>query len=153
MADQRTERIAEVAKDRELQVGVAESLTCGLLATTIGAAPEAESWFAGGVVAYRTEVKETVLGMTPGIDTCSAQCAEEIARGVRGLLDVDVAVSTTGVGGPDPQDGHAPGTVYLGWVTADAAGHRYFEFDGSPKEVLDQTVDAAVALLEELVEG
>lgn len=151
--NQRTERVAEAAKSRDLRIAVAESLTCGLLASTIGAATDAEDWFAGAVVAYRTEVKEDVLGLTPGTDTCSAQCAEEIAQGVRGLLDVDIAVSTTGVGGPDPQDGHAPGTVYLGWATADDTGHRYFEFAGTPEEVLDQTVDAAVALLEQLVEG
>ncbi|MCH6231246.1 CinA family protein [Microbacterium sp. CFH 31415] len=148
----RAERIAQAAKDRDLQVGVAESLTCGLLSSTIGAGSDAEAWFAGGVVAYRTEVKESVLGMTPGIDTCSSQCAVEIAQGVKRVLGVDIAVSTTGVGGPDPQDGHPAGTVYLGWATADDSGHRFHAFSGSPEEVLEQTVDAALALLEELVE-
>ena len=149
----RAERIAKAAKDRDVKVAVAESLTCGMLASTIGAGSEAEAWFVGGVVAYRTEVKESVLGMTPGIDTCSAQCAVEIAQGVKRVLDVDIAVSTTGVGGPDPQDGHPAGTVYLGWATADDEGHRFYEFSGEPEEVLEQTVEAALALLEELVEG
>ena len=149
----RAERIAQAAKDRDLHVGVAESLTCGMLSSTIGAGSDAEAWFAGGVVAYRTEVKESVLGMTPGIDTCSAQCGEEIAQGSMRVLVVDIAVSTTGVGGPDPQDGHPAGTVYLGWATADDTGHRFHEFSGEPEEVLEQTVDAALALLEELVEG
>lgn len=142
-----SERLAEAAKRRGIRIAVAESLTCGLLATTIGEASEAESWFAGGVVAYQTEVKESVLGLKPGTDTCSAACAEQLARGVRDLLSADIAVSTTGVGGPDPQDGHAPGTVYLGWSSAEGAGHRRFEFAGSPEQVLRQTVNEALALL------
>ncbi|MFE7845962.1 CinA family protein [Microbacterium sp. NPDC057407] len=142
-----SEKLAEAAKERGIRIAVAESLTCGLLATTIGEASEAEAWFAGGVVAYQTPVKESLLGLEPGTDTCSAACAEQLARGVRELMSVDIAVSTTGVGGPDPQDGHAPGTVYLGWASADGVGHRRCEFSGDPEDVLRQTVDEALAVL------
>jgi nicotinamide-nucleotide amidase len=152
MAD-RVQALADVAKERGIRIGLAESLTCGLLASSIGKGSDAENWFAGGVVAYQTEVKESVLGLTPGTDPCSAACAEQLAAGVGTLLEVDVAVSTTGVGGPDPQDGHEPGTVYLGWSTAAGEGHRRYAFDGDPERVLEQTVDAAIDLLEELVTG
>ncbi|MGA7148047.1 MAG: CinA family protein [Microbacterium sp.] len=145
------ERLADAAHARGLRIAVAESLTCGKLASTVGAGTDAEAWFAGGVVAYQMQVKESVLGVEPGIDPCSAACAEQLARGVMRLLGVDVAVSTTGVGGPDPQDGHPPGTVFLGWATSDAEGHRQLALTGSPEEVLSQTVDASVALLNELV--
>lgn len=146
-----TEELAEAAKGRGIRIAVAESLTCGLLASTIGKGTDAESWFAGGVVAYQTPVKESVLGLEPGTDTCSAACAEQLARGVRGVLGVDLAVSTTGVGGPDPQDGHAPGTVYLGWSSDNGEGHQLFDFEGDPGEVLEQTVDAAIALLRDRI--
>lgn len=141
------ERLARSAKERGIRLAVAESLTCGLLSAAIGEAPEAEAWYAGGVIAYQTAVKETILRLEPGTDPCSAACAEQLARGVRALLDVDLAVSTTGVGGPDPQDGHAPGTVYLGWATASEVGHHRFDFEGDPEQVLRQTVDEALALL------
>lgn len=147
----RTAELASAAMDRGIRIAVAESLTCGLLASTIGKGSDAETWFAGGVVAYQTAVKESVLGFTPGVDPCSAECAEQLARGVRTLLDVDLAVATTGVGGPDPQDGHEPGTVYLGWSSSRGDGHRRFSFDGDPGAVLEQTVDAAVALLRERI--
>lgn len=149
MAD-RTEDLAAAAKDRGIRVAVAESLTCGMLASTIGASSGAEEWFAGGVVAYQTEVKEAVLGLKPGTDPCSAECAEQLARGLRELFGVDITVATTGVGGPDPQDGHEAGTVYLGWASADGIGHRLFQFSGSPEDVLAQTVDEAIGLLGEL---
>lgn len=130
-----------------LRVAVAESLTCGRLANTIGAAPEAAAWFPGGVVAYQSHVKQKVLGVEPGIDPCSAACAEQLAEGVRRLLEADIALSTTGVGGPDPEDGHPPGTVYIGWATARESGHRLLRLDGEPDEIIDDTVDAAISLL------
>ncbi|MHC2999319.1 CinA family protein [Microbacterium sp. HJ5] len=148
---ERAQQLADAAKERGIRIAVAESLTCGLLASGLGEGTDTESWFAGGVIAYQTAVKESVLGVRPGIDPCSAECAEQLARGVRGLLDVDVAVATTGVGGPDPQDGHPPGTVFLGWETADGSGHRELALSGSPEEILDQTVERAIALLDELV--
>jgi nicotinamide-nucleotide amidase len=148
---EKTERLAETAQENDVRIAVAESLTCGTLASTIGAGSDAENWFAGGVVAYQMQVKEEVLGVESGIDPCSAACAEQLALGVKRLLGVDVAVSTTGVGGPDPQDGHPPGTVFLGWATASGVGHRRLALSGSPEEVLSQTVDAAVSMLEELV--
>ena len=146
-------RLSELAVERRLRVGVAESLTSGMLANTVGAGDDASEWFAGGIVAYLTDVKERVLGMSPGTDPCSAACAEQLAAGARRLFDADLAVSTTGVGGPDPQGGHPAGTVYLGWATSDDVGHRRLALVGDPEEVLAATVDAAVRLLAFHAEG
>ena len=132
---------------------VAESLTSGMLAHTIGAGEGASEWFAGGIVAYMTAVKERVLGLTPGTDPCSAACAEQLAVGARRLFDADLTVSTTGVGGPDAQGGHPAGTVFLGWATAEDQGHRRLALVGDPEEILAATVDAAVRLLAFHAEG
>lgn len=147
-------RLSELAAERELRIGVAESLTSGMLAETIGSGDGASGWFAGGIVAYFTDIKERVLGLTPGTDPCSAACAEQLAAGARTLFDVDLAVSTTGVGGPEPQGGHPAGTVYLGWATAGGdVGHRRLALVGDPEEVLASTVGAAVGLLAFHAEG
>lgn len=140
-------RLSELATKRGLRLCVAESLTSGRLANTVGAAEDAGDWFAGGIVAYLTDVKERVLGLTPGTDPVSASCAEQLAVGARGLFDADLCVATTGVGGPGPEGGHPPGTVFLGWATADGVGSRMLELTGDPQDVLDATVDAAVQLL------
>ncbi|SDQ28307.1 CinA family protein [Microbacterium sp. cf332] len=141
------EELARRAQRTDTVVAVAESLTAGNLAATIGAAEGAGEWFAGGVVAYRLETKHRVLGLAEGVDPCSAACAEQLARAVRDLTAADLAVSVTGVGGPAPQDGHDAGTVYLGWSDSDATGHILLKYDGEPEEVIDASVSAAVGLL------
>ena len=145
--------LAGLAMHQEVRLAVAESLTSGLLASRVGAAEDAATWFAGGVVAYQRGSKEDVLGVPQGIDLCSAMCAEAMAEGVRALFGVDLAVSTTGVGGPDAQGVHAPGTVYLGWAVPGETGHEFHRFDGEPAEVLEKTTAAAIALLCRLIEG
>ncbi|GAA5206734.1 CinA family protein [Microbacterium kyungheense] len=141
------ERLAHACRSSGVRIAVAESLTSGMLASAVGSGPDAQEWFCGGIVAYRTEVKERLLGLPTGIDPCSDVCATQLAAGARELLSADIAVSTTGVGGPDPEDGHPPGTVYLGWATATDSGARLLTLSGDPEEVLTQTVDAALALL------
>lgn len=145
------ERIAR-AGGLGVRIAVAESLTSGSVCAAVGKGEDASSWFLGGVVCYATVVKEEVLGLRPGTDPCSAECAEQLASGVYALLGADVAVSTTGVGGPDPEDGHEPGTVYLGWATRDGTGHRLLRLDGDPSEVVARAVAAATRLLAELAE-
>lgn len=139
--------LSDLARTHDLRIAVAESLTSGALASAVGAGEGASEWFAGGVVAYLSEAKERVLGFPADQDPTSAKCAEQLARGARELLDADVCVSTTGVGGPDAEDGHPAGTVFLGWATRDGAGHRQLALDGEPEEVIASTVDEAVRML------
>lgn len=141
------DRLSDLASARRLRICVAESLTSGQFASAVGAGADASIWFAGGIVAYLTDVKERVLGLTPGTDPCSAACAEQLAAGARRLFDADICVSTTGVGGPGPEGGHPAGTVYLGWATPTAVGHRRLSLPGDPQSVLDASVAAATRLL------
>ncbi len=145
--------LARVAHDRGLRVAVAESLTSGMLAATVGSGERSSEWFAGGIVAYGTDVKERVLGLRPGTDPCSAECAIQLARGTRDLLHADVVVATTGIGGPDPVDGHEPGTVYLGWAAPAGEGTTRLQLAGDPPDVLRATTDAAVDMLVRLARG
>lgn len=140
-------RLSEISRERGLRVCVVESLTSGRLAAAVGAGEDASTWFAGGVVAYLTDVKERLLGLTPGTDPCSATCAQQIAEGGLSLFDADVCVSTTGVGGPGPEGGHPAGTVFLGWATRQGTGHRALSLLGDPEQVIDDASDAALRLL------
>lgn len=72
------DRISELARTRALRIAVVESLTSGGLAHVIGAGEDASSWFAGGITAYMTDVKQHLLKVTPGVDPCSAECAEQL---------------------------------------------------------------------------
>ena len=139
--------IAAIARRAGLRVGVAESLTCGQLGAALGAGPDASDWFAGGVIAYATSVKREVLGVGPG-PVVSARCAREMARGAARLLGVDAAVATTGVGGPEPEEGRPPGTVYVATVVHGVEDDELLELGGDPDEVLSETVRRSLELLE-----
>ena len=140
-------QLSDLARAQHLRVGVVESLTSGALASTVGAGRGAGTWFAGGIVAYLPDVKERMLGFPSDSDPVSAECAQQMARAARELLDADICVSTTGVGGPTREDCHPPGTVFVGWATRSSVGHRFLCLDGDPEEVLAATIDAAVGLL------
>ena len=60
------DELARVVRARGVRVAVAESLTSGMLASQVGSGEGSSEWFAGGIVAYGTDVKERVLGLTPG---------------------------------------------------------------------------------------
>ncbi|RZT07518.1 nicotinamide-nucleotide amidase [Kribbella sp. VKM Ac-2569] len=147
------ERIGSVALARGFKIAVAESLTSGAVACQLGAASEASSWFAGGVVAYGAEVKFKLLDVDPG-PVVTARCAVEMARGAARLLGADLAVALTGVGGPEPDDeGHPAGTVYA--ATSSPAGedvdqHR---FEGDPSQVVDQATVTALQMLLDAAEN
>ncbi len=144
------EHIAGMLTESDRTISVAESLTCGRLVAALGSGPDTKTWLRGGVVAYQTEIKQQVLGVTPG-PVVSARCAEELAAGVAGLFGSEVAFSTTGAGGPGPEEGEPAGTVFLGWSVNGSVGSLRCDFGGDPPEVLEQTVHAALLQIERLL--
>ena len=107
--------VGEILLAAGLRLAVAESFTGGLVASRIVAVPGASRWFAGGLVAYASEAKHRLLLVPPG-EVVSAEAAAAMAEGVRHLLDADVGLATTGVAGPDPQEGKPPGTAFAGFA-------------------------------------
>jgi nicotinamide-nucleotide amidase len=148
--DTLVEAIAELAAEHGLTIGVAESLTGGQLAADLAAGPDASSWFRGGLVAYASEVKFDVLGVTPG-PVVTATCARQMAWGVASLLDADAAVATTGVGGPDAEEGEPAGTVHLATLVRGHETAIRLDLAGEPPEILEQTRTRALALLRDAI--
>ncbi|MBM7502569.1 CinA family protein [Agromyces aurantiacus] len=140
------DEIGRMARARGLAVATAESLTSGAIASGLGRGEGASEWFAGGVVAYAERVKRDVLGVT-ATSVLTAQCARELATGVARLLDADVAVAVTGVGGPDAEEGLPPGTVYAALRVGDEVTDATWRFEGDPSSVVEQTVRAAIGLV------
>ena len=147
----RVKEISRLAGERGVTVVTSESLTSGTVAKTLGAGPNAADWFRGGIVAYQESVKFDVLGVPEG-PVVTAECAEHMARGARALLGADLAVSATGVGGPDSSEGKPPGTVFVAVATTDDVTVRELSLDGGPDEVLDGTVTRCLMLLEEVLQ-
>jgi nicotinamide-nucleotide amidase len=140
------QRVSDAVQRRGWRVACAESVTAGLLADQFAQAPEASDWFLGGVVAYATEVKQRLLDVAPG-PVVNAETAEQMARGVARLLDAQVAVATTGVGGPDPQEDQPAGTVWVGvYVDGEITSER-IHVPGDPEQVCTGAADRALELL------
>ncbi|WP_414685521.1 CinA family protein [Microbacterium sp. LWO12-1.2] len=129
--------LLEVLRARALSLGVAESLTGGAIAAEIVSVPGASDVFRGGIVAYATPVKHTLLGVDAELleehGPVHPQVALQMADGVRRALSVagfpaDVGIATTGIAGPDSPDGQPVGTVHIGVV---APGSRSPECSSS----------------------
>jgi PncC family amidohydrolase len=143
---------------------VAESLTGGLVAATIVSVPGASAVLRGGVVAYATDVKASVLGVDPGllarVGAVDADVADAMAEGVARLLGADYGVATTGVAGPSEQDGKPVGTVFVAIVGPDdvrqAGGDgvvRELWLRGNRERIRQAAVTTALDMLRRVLGG
>ena len=130
----------------------AESLTGGGIGAVLTAVPGASAVFQGGIISYTDEVKREVLGVPRAylqtFGAVSAPVAEAMAVGARDLLHADMAVSVTGLAGPDGDAfGNPVGTVFIGYADANSTRVLEFHFQGDREEVRDQTIDAALQII------
>ncbi len=104
---------AQVASNlKGRSVGCAESITAGRIAVHLACVEHAVDFFRGGVVAYQTATKRSLLGVSAP-NVLSEEAASQMATGVSRRLGVDAAVATTGLAGGDPEPGIPVGTVFL----------------------------------------
>jgi nicotinamide-nucleotide amidase len=152
--------VGRLLQERGLTVGVAESLTGGLVGSRLAETPGASKWFRGSVVAYDSKVKYDLLGVPEG-PVVSAEAASAMAEGVAKLLGADVGLATTGVAGPEPQDGRPVGTVFVavdGPLTArsgSAGGGKVeaLRLNGGRAEIRMESVRSVLAVLLEQLAG
>ncbi len=139
--------------ERGLTIAVAESLTGGQLVAALIDVPGASATVLGGVVAYNTELKHSVLGVSAELlaehGPVHPEVARQMAAGVRTALAVggkpaDVGLATTGVAGPESQGGQPVGTVYLGLAVGDRVESVALALSGSRSQIRSATVNAAV---------
>jgi nicotinamide-nucleotide amidase len=136
-------------------LATAESLTGGGVGSALTSVPGSSAAYVGGVITYATRLKVELLGVpvevVQGDGVISAPCARAMAAGVRRVLGADVGLSTTGVAGPDRQEGRPAGTVYV--AVADERGEtvRALRLDGDRSAVRAATTDAALALLRDRI--
>jgi PncC family amidohydrolase len=119
--------------------------------------PGSSATFTGGVVAYATALKVSLLGVPESLveahGVVSGECARAMARGVRALTGATYGVSTTGVAGPDEQEGRPAGTVFVGVAGPDGESVAALELAGSRYEIRDRTCAEALSALADTVRG
>jgi nicotinamide-nucleotide amidase len=139
--------VSQQLSARGLTLGVAESLTGGLIASRLVNVPGASGWFKGGVVAYHEQVKFDVLGVPVGPVVTEA-AAGAMAQGARRVTRADVGLGITGVAGPDTQEGVAAGTVLVGLCLPDGTTQtREFRLPGDRERVRQYGAISALDLL------
>ena len=140
---------------RGWSVAAAESLTGGRVTAALVDVPGASAHVRGGIVAYATDLKTATLGVEADLlaarGAVDPAVAEQMAQGVRRVLRADVGLATTGVAGPDPQDGHPVGTVYIAVATPETAVVSALSLSGTRDEIRTRTVEGVLELARTLL--
>lgn len=149
--------IARLATRAET-LATAESLTGGLIGAALTSVPGASRVYRGGVISYATDLKAALLGVDEStlaaVGPVAAETAAQMARGVGDLCAADYGLAVSGVAGPEPQDGHPVGQVFVALAGPSGASqvveHR---LAGDRAAIRTDTVAAALNLLLAQLDG
>lgn len=154
------EDVVRLLKQANETIGVAESLTGGGLMAAFASIGGVSSVFRGGVVSYATPLKQRLLAVDGTLisqdGVINAPVAEQMAAGARNVTETDTpttwGLSTTGVAGPDRQDGKPVGTVFIGVASPDQTkAWGPFQFAGDRNRIREATVLEALVRLREML--
>ena len=144
-------QVIELLIARGETIAVAESLTGGMLAAALTAIPGASAAVRGGLVTYATDLKASLLDVPPALldrhGAVHPEVAAAMAEGARHRLAAAVGAATTGVAGPDPQDGQPVGTVYIAVSAGARTTVRSLALSGDRQQIRLATVERLLGLL------
>jgi len=151
-----TARLQQVAFDRGVSVGTAESCTGGLIGHSITANPGSSRFYRGGVISYSDDVKGVLLDVSPLAlerhGAVSAQVAVAMAEGIRERIGCDYGVAVTGVAGPDGGSAAKPvGLTYVAVAGPDGHQVRRHAWDGDRSTNKVRSAEAALDLLIDVI--
>lgn len=150
-ADTMESVVLAILEQHSLTLGIAESVTGGLVGGRITSVPGSSKTFRGGIISYASDVKFDLLGVTPG-PVVSEQAAIQMALGAQRTLQSSVGLALTGVAGPDEQDGQPVGTLCIGVAFPDG---RTFstrsQLPGQRDQMRQFSVITAMAFLRKLL--
>jgi nicotinamide-nucleotide amidase len=138
--------VLQLLRDRGLSVGLAESVTGGLVGARLTAIAGASDVFRGSVVSYASDVKFDLLGVDRG-PVVSAEAAAQMAVGARRVLGSDVGLALTGVAGPTEQDGQPVGTLFVGLSIGDDVVTTMIRLPGQREQMRQMSVISSLDFL------
>jgi len=136
-------------------LATAESCTGGGIGAALTAVPGSSAVFKGGIISYANEIKQNLLSVPADLletkGAVSAPVAEAMAKGARKALLADIAVSVTGLAGPDGDDfGNSVGTVFIGYADEKQSLSREYHFTGDREDVRKSAIETALKLILEM---
>jgi len=151
------EKLGIILREKKLTIAAAESLTGGLFCKLITDVPGSSKYFLGGIVSYSYFAKEHILKIPHDIinkfGAVSKETALAMAENVKLLLNSDIAISFTGVAGPEKQENKDIGTVFIGIVTKDLKEVDEKHFKGSRSEIRKKAVNFGIKKIIKLLGG
>ena len=161
MAESVEEWIGAYLNEKGWRIATAESCTGGLIASRITDVSGSSAYFEQGFITYSNEAKMRLLGVSKDIvateggpGAVSEACARAMAEGVRAAAGSEVGLSVTGIAGPTGGTPEKPvGTVYMAVATPSVTVCRHHLFEGSRLEVKAQTVETALDMARDALEG
>lgn len=156
IAEQLAQRVIAALVAQGDTLATAESLTGGLIGATLTSVPGASAAYLGGAISYATELKRTMLHVDAQIldsaGAVSRPAVEAMAAGAQTLTGAAWAVAVSGVAGPDPQEGKAPGTVWIALVDPDCVVRsECLSLSGDRSQIRASTVISALRWVESAV--
>ncbi len=142
--------VLDQCRRRGLTLGLAESVTGGLVGARLTGVPGASDVFRGSIVSYATDVKQSLLGVSAG-PVVRESAAREMAAGARERLGSDIAMSLTGVAGPAEQDGQPVGTLFVGLLGPGFDEVREARLPGQREQMRQFAVITALGMLRQLL--
>lgn len=146
----KAKQLISLLKENNLTIATAESLTGGMLASSLVDVPGASKCFKEGFVTYCDEAKMRTLGVPSDIiqkhGAISSETAFEMAKGAAEKSGCSISISTTGNAGPDCDEGKDAGLVYIGINILGNITTHEFHFSGDRDSVRKQTVETAISL-------
>ncbi|WP_283678615.1 nicotinamide-nucleotide amidohydrolase family protein [Lentilactobacillus sp. Marseille-Q4993] len=150
------EELVKLLIEKHITITAAESLTAGKFQSTLGDVPGVSEVFEGGFVTYSNKVKEQLLGIPEEViiehGVVSEPTAIWMANQAKDILHKDLAVSFTGVAGPDSLEGNEAGVTYIGIAYGmDNTYAKRFEFKGDRNQVRKEAVEAGLQMAIEMI--
>lgn len=154
--DNLIQSIAKLLSKKKKTISVAESCSGGLLSNFLTNVPGSSNYFKLGIVAYTNEAKVKLLNLPQKTlkkyGSISKQIAILMAKDIKRICKTDIAISTTGLLGPEGREGKPVGLVYVGIVNGKKAYCKKFNFKGTRKENKQNTVKECLKLLKQTIE-
>ncbi len=158
MTESFIDQIVKKLIDASLCVAFAESCTAGLVSGAMGRIPGASRAFWGSFITYSVDAKIKLLGIAPALiekyGAVSEECALAMAEAALAKSGADVALSVTGLAGPEGDGSGLPvGTVWIGWCGKNfPSGAVLHQFSGSRNEIRESAADSVMTKLAEILE-
>jgi PncC family amidohydrolase len=150
--------VGRLLTEQKLTIALAESCTGGLIAHRLTNVPGSSAYLIGGVVSYANEAKERMLGVSHQTiqehGAVSEETAREMSRGIRRLLQTDVALAVTGIAGPSGGTPEKPvGLTYIALAAEDLERCKKYLWQGDRWTNKEQSAEAALGMLRQYLEA